>query len=101
MLNSKDIQTKLSADRSRAARLASDERTDDVKLADLYQMAFARSPSPTETTIFKDYLAHHLSRVKDGKDAAETASLKAKARREVWEDTVWAMLNSKEFLFNH
>ncbi len=101
LLNSKDIQTKLSADHSRASKLASDERTDDVKLADLYQMAFARSPSPSETTIFKDYLAHHLSAVKDGKDAAETASLKAKARREAWEDTVWALLNSKEFLFNH
>lgn len=101
LLNSKDIQAKLSADHSRASQLASDERTDDVKLADLYQMAFARSPSPSETTIFKDYLTRHLGLVKEGKDAAETASLKSKARREAWEDTVWALLNSKEFLFNH
>jgi hypothetical protein len=39
--------------------------------------------------------------VKPAKDAAETEALKAKARREAWEDLTWALLNTKEFLFNH
>jgi len=101
LLNSKDIQTKLGADQSRAARLASDSRTDDVKLVDLYQMAFARSPDSAEVTVFKDYLARRVGAAKEGKDPAETETNRAKARREAWEDTIWALLNSKEFLFNH
>ena len=101
LLNSKDIQTKLGADQSRAARLASDSRTDDVKLVDLYQMAFARSPDSSEVTVFKDYLARRVGAAKEGKDPAETETHRAKARREAWEDTIWALLNSKEFLFNH
>ncbi len=101
LLNSKDIQTKLGADQSRAARLASDSRTDDVKLLDLYQMAFARSPDSAEITVFKDYLARRVSTAPEGKDSSETEVNRTKARREAWEDTVWALLNSKEFLFNH
>ena len=101
LLNSKDIQTKLGADQSRAARIASDSRTDDVKLLDLYQMAFARSPDSAEVTVFKDYLAHRVGAAKEGKDTAETEANRSKARREAWEDTIWALLNSKEFLFNH
>ena len=37
-----------------------------------------------------------------GKKApAETEAARAKVLREAWEDAIWALLNSKEFLFNH
>lgn len=101
LLNSKDIQAKLGADSSRAARLTADPRPDPAKLAELYQSAFSRNPTATECKVFEDYLLHRVSGVKEGKDAAETDSARAKARREAWEDTIWALVNSKEFLFNH
>ena len=101
LLNSKDIQTKLSADGSRAARLAADARPDAAKLDELYRLAYGRPARPDEVKFAADYLARKLAAVKPGKDAAETEATRGKARREAWEDTLWAVLNTKEFLFNH
>lgn len=101
LLNSKDIQAKLGADTSRAARLAADPREDAIKLAELYRVAFGRDPRPDELKFAQDYLARRTAAVAEGKDATETEAARAKARREVWEDTVWALANTKEFLFNH
>jgi len=101
LLNSKDIQARLSADESRPARLNADSRPDQAKLADLYRLAYSRSPSAEESQRAVEYLDRKASAAKPGKDAAETGALKAKARREAWEDLTWALLNTKEFLFNH
>jgi hypothetical protein len=102
LLNSKDIQAKLSADSSRAARLAGDEkRADPDRLRELYRLAFSRDPRPEEIALATDYLTKRIASVKEGKDAKETEANRTKARREAWEDTVWALLNTKEFLFNH
>lgn len=101
LLNSKDIQTRLSSDTGRAARIAVDPRPDAAKLTELYQLAFGRNPRPDEQALAVKYLANKSAAVKPGKDAAETASAQAKAVRGVWEDTLWVLLNTKEFLFNH
>ncbi|MFM8880138.1 MAG: DUF1553 domain-containing protein, partial [Verrucomicrobiota bacterium] len=101
LLNSKDIQTRLSADESRPARLQSDSRPDPAKVADLYRLAYARPPSAEELQRAIEYLDRKAAAAKPGKDAAETGVLRAKARREAWEDLTWALLNTKEFLFNH
>jgi len=101
LLNSKDIQTRLSADTGRAARLAADPRPDAAKVAELYQLAFGRDPRPDEQALAAKYLANKSAAVKPGKGAAETASAQAKAVRDGWEDTLWVLLNTKEFLFNH
>lgn len=84
LLNSTEIQTKLSADTGRAAKLAADtERADDNKVGELYRVAFGRAPSDKELKATLSYLA--------GKSN----------RREAYEDVVWSLINSKEFLFNH
>jgi hypothetical protein len=101
LLNSKDIQSRLSADDSRPARLQTDNRPDPVKVGELYQLAYARSPSLEEVQRATEYLARKAGASKPGKDAAETEALRVKARREAWEDLNWALLNTKEFLFNH
>jgi hypothetical protein len=93
LLNAKDIQEKLSRDGGRAAILAEDStRSDDDKLRDLYLLAFSREPNATEISTGK---SHVEKIVKAGGDK-EVA-----ARRQAYEDIVWALLNTKEFLFNH
>ena len=101
LLNSKDIQSKLAADSSRPARFAADSRDDAARLTELYRLAFSRDPKAEETRTAEEHLARRLSAVPAGKDEKETEAARNKIRREVWEDTIWALLNTKEFLFNH
>ena len=102
LLNAKDIQDRLAVDTGRAARLAAeDSRTDEAKIRDLYRLTFAREPETAETQLALAHLQKMTAAVKPGKDAKETATARLKARREAYEDTLWALLNTKEFSFNH
>ena len=95
LLNSKEIQTKLSADQGRAAKLAAEEkRTDDDKVRELYQLAYSREPESADVEFGKNYIAAKLT-------AEPDAAKKSVARRQAYEDLIWALLSSKEFLFNH
>ncbi|MBM3848236.1 MAG: DUF1549 domain-containing protein, partial [Verrucomicrobia bacterium] len=61
LLNSKDIQAKLTSDQGRAARLAEDSgRSDEVKLQDIYLLAYARGPSSGEVETAHAHLAKRL-----------------------------------------
>ena len=87
LLNSKDVQEKISHDKGAAALLAADAKTsDDEKVKQLYLAAFSRQPNESEIAVAKG----HLERAKDDK-----------AKRQAYEDMVWALINTKEFLFNH
>lgn len=102
LLNAKDIQDRLAADTGRAAALAKDTtRPDDEKLRELYRLALAREPQPHELKLAQEYLAKKTQAAPAGKDATETEAARLKARREAYEDTLWALMNTKEFLFNH
>ena len=93
LLNAKDIQEKLSRDGGRAAVLAEDStRSDDDKLRDLYRLAFSREPNATEISTGKS----HIEKIVKAGGDTEVA-----AKRQAYEDIVWALLNTKEFLFNH
>jgi hypothetical protein len=90
LLNSKDIQEKLTNDQARAALLAKDEkRADEAKIRELYQLAYAREPDPKEIETARNYLE------KKSRQDSE------KGKRLAYEDIVWALVNTKEFLFNH
>ena len=84
LMNSKELQDKLAHADGRAARLAKDtERGDEEKIDELYHWAFARPPVAEEKKTALDYLG------------------KAADRQKAYEDVVWALINTKEFLFNH
>jgi hypothetical protein len=85
LLNSNEIQGKLTNGNGRAVVLARDaSRTHDVKLRELYMLAFGRPPQPDELAIA---IAHIEKNEKEPNKA--------------YEDIVWALINTKEFLFNH
>lgn len=96
LLNSKDIQAKLSAGNGRAAELANDEqRKDEDKMRELYLWAFSRQPLSNEIVIGSEHVEKKIKQATEAKKDVKVA------RREAYEDIVWALISSKEFLFNH
>ncbi|MBN9517005.1 DUF1549 domain-containing protein [bacterium] len=84
LLNSPDIQAKLSHEAGTVVRLVRTQ-PDDAKLTEeLYLTFFARFPTADETAVATAHLRRH-----------------AVDRRRAAEDLAWALLNSTEFLFNH
>ncbi|RMF40705.1 MAG: DUF1553 domain-containing protein [Planctomycetota bacterium] len=83
LMNSKDMYTKLTRDDARPAAMAASSDPVPDQLRQLYVAAFCRLPTADELAAAADYL-------------------ESKQRsREAYEDLVWAIINSKEFLFNH
>ncbi len=84
LLNSPDIHGKMSS--GVAKQLAADmKRTEAEKVQELYLRAFGRPASEHEMK----YALNHLGK------------FEAKDKASAYEDVVWALLNTKEFLFNH
>ena len=82
MFNSAELLGKVGG--ARAKRLASDKRPHEERLRELYLIALAREPGEEEL-------------------AALVAHIEKKGRnvQGAYEDVIWAMINTKEFLFNH
>lgn len=95
LLNAKDIQDKLAADSGAAAKLAADTRSDEEKLRELYLIAYSREPDAKELALAKS----HLEKPRKAADGQPLDAVKSK--RQGYEDILWAVLNTKEFLFNH
>jgi hypothetical protein len=84
LLNSAEIQGKLTANDGRAAKLAADtSRSVRDKVRELYLVSFSREPTEEEIAIADSY----IQKVGDA--------------RRAFEDIIWALINTKEFLFNH
>jgi hypothetical protein len=85
LLNSKEVQDKISKSGARAATLAAETaRSHPERVTELYQVVFARNPRPDELEVAAAYIERH-------KDKPQIA----------YEDILWALINTKEFLFNH
>ena len=85
LLNGKEIQDKISRDGARTARFAAEtERANEDRVKELYRWVFAREPNVEELEIATGYIKSHEANVRGG-----------------YEDIVWALINTKEFQFNH
>ena len=83
MINGPVVHNKLRADNGRIALMIKDMKPDDEIITSLYLAALARQPSTEEMTASKTHIAAQAD------------------RRQALEDVGWAILNSKEFLFQH
>lgn len=83
LLNSDEVQNKLARAGGRADALVKDPRPDSAKVEELFLWAFAHKP----TTEQMDAALGHINKQGPNKKAA-------------YENIIWALLNTKEFVFN-
>jgi len=83
VLNSPEIQSKLSDDGGQLARLTQTIPDNDQLVEELYLTFYSRRPSDEERNSVSRYLAQ------------------ATDRRKAVEDVAWSFMNTVEFLFNH
>ena len=84
LMNAADLKAKLTSPQGRAARYAREPRPASVKIHELYVAALGREPRADELLVAETFLL-------DAGDAVQPA----------WEDLIWAVVNTKEFQFNH
>jgi hypothetical protein len=83
LLNSDEIQGKLSQGGGRAELMAKDPRPEAEKVEELFQWALARKPTPVQLST-----------------AVAHINQNAKNKKSAYENILWALLNTKEFAFN-
>jgi len=84
LLNSDEIQGKLSRGGGRAEQMANDKRPDAEKVKELFLWAFAHEPTSEQLEV-----------------ALEHIHKNEKQKKVAYENILWALLNTKEFQFNH
>lgn len=85
LLNSNEVQNKVAAGNGRTATLAADTNTPlEARVTELYRWVYARDPQADELKVAVDYLQRRADQPKLA-----------------FEDILWALVNTKEFLFNH
>jgi hypothetical protein len=83
LLNSDEVQGKLAAPNGRADLLIKDKRADGEKIEELFLWAFAHKPDAAQLQAALD----HVNKNAMNKKAA-------------YENILWALINTKEFVFN-
>jgi hypothetical protein len=83
LLNSEEIQGKLTANNGRADLLAKDPRPEAEKIDDLFLWALSRRPTQEQREAALAHVAKHAAN-----------------KKIAYENILWALLNTKEFVFN-
>lgn len=97
LLNSDTIQKKLTAPNGRAATLAKAEgQSDEARVRELYLQAMSRAPDDKEMGI----ALAHLKKKREQAAADPKVLPPVQAEQEAFEDIIWVLLNTKEFMFN-
>ena len=85
LLKSSEVQDKIANASGRATTMANDKvRTHEEKVKEMYRWVYSRDPNADELKIALAHLAKHEA-----------------APKIAYEDILWALINTKEFLFNH
>ncbi len=95
LMNAGDIKAKLATGGGRADRLAKSESPVEDRIRELYRAAFSREPREAEMKVAMDYLSEPQV------DAAGNPINPQAVAVNSFQDLIWALINTKEFLFNH
>jgi hypothetical protein len=109
LMNNAGINTRLAAPTGRVRQLLNTSLTTDTMVRDLYLTAYSRPPSATELRLAVQDIES------TGRPAPQKQPLyspgswipardlfaAARRHREKVEDLLWALMNTKEFVFNH
>jgi len=95
LMNSAEVKGKLAFAGGRADRLSKSEAPVAETIREIYLAAFNREPSGEELSLSEDHI------VKERLDAAGKPIAPAVAKKLAYEDLLWAILSTKEFLYNH
>ncbi|MDZ4288401.1 MAG: DUF1549 and DUF1553 domain-containing protein [Prosthecobacter sp.] len=95
LMNAADVKAKLATNNGRADTLAKAEMSEPKRIRELYLASFSREPHGDEVRIAETYLA------KPRTDAQGKTLDSQSAKRLGYEDLLWALINTKEFLYNH
>ncbi|QDT98633.1 DUF1549 and DUF1553 domain-containing protein [Gimesia aquarii] len=95
LINSYEIKRKLSTSTGRAALMAKSDKKPEENVTELYLAAFARKPRPEEMQTAIKYLTEPLM------DTNGKPIKNKKVSNKDYQDLIWALMNTKEFLFTH
>jgi hypothetical protein len=83
LLNSDEVQGKLNRAGGRADALAKDPRSDDEKMDELFLWCWGKKPTDEQRQLVHEQIAKH-----------------EKSKKDAYENVLWALINSKAFVFN-
>jgi hypothetical protein len=92
LITAKELNDKLKDPRSRAGQLAASSKPRAERVKEMFLWVYARPPTQDELQTAEAFLA---------REEAGADRTNAKAKQWPYEDLLWALLNTKEFLFNH
>lgn len=95
LMNAADVKGKLTTSNGRAEQLSKAEMPEPKRIRELYLAAFSREPTAEEIRIAETHL------LKPRTDAQGKPLDSQRAKRNGYEDLLWALMNTKEFLYNH
>ncbi len=95
LMNAGDIRAKLAGGGHRADQLAKAQTPMEDRVRELYLRAFSRQPQPGELQTAMEFLTAPQT------DAAGQPIAPARAHQEAFQDLIWALINTREFQFNH
>jgi hypothetical protein len=95
LMNAADVKAKLTVSNGRAEMLSKAAVPEPDRIREIYLAAYSREPDAEELRIAEAHVT------KPRTDAEGKPLDSQRAKRQGYEDLLWALMNTKEFLYNH